>query len=380
LSRRVKKGPGRRPQSAKRQRFVELRERGWSILAAAREVGVSRTTGANWSRGYKTYRDGQVTGFVPPLERLAVRDVSARFLSQDERIEIADLRHAGMSLRQIAARLGRAPSTISRELRRNASASGGYRPFEAHRQATARRARRHRRRIETSSELRQLVAGLLAQRWSPQQISRHLRLRFPSERGMWLCHESIYQAVYQPGSVLLRPSPLAPHRNSPLRTGRDHRRAHQRTERRRPRFEQPMLTIHQRPFQPEDRSQPGHWEGDLIIGKDQGSAIGTLVERQTRMVRLLRLPQRDGQALHDALKLRMADLPPALLRSITWGPGNRDGPSPHDHAVARRAGLLRRLPLTLAARLQRKHQRPAARLLPQGQRPEHPLTPAPAGS
>ena len=102
-SRRVKKGPGRRPQSAKRQRFVELRERGWSILAAAREVGVSRTTGNNWSRGYKTYRHGQVAGFVSALERLAVRQISPRFLSQEERIEIADLRHAGLSIRQIAS-------------------------------------------------------------------------------------------------------------------------------------------------------------------------------------------------------------------------------------------------------------------------------------
>jgi hypothetical protein len=139
-----------------------------------------------------------------------------------------------------------------------------------------------------------MVAELLAQRWSPQQISRHLRLKFPGEPGMRLCHESIYQAACQPGSPLLRPSQLAPHRRSPLRTGRDHRRAHQHAERRRPRFEQPMLTIHQRPFQPGDRSQTGHWEGDLIIGKDQGSAIGTLAERQTRMVRLLYLPQRDG--------------------------------------------------------------------------------------
>ena len=116
-SRRVKKGPGRRPQSAKRQRFMELRERGWSILAAAREVGVSRTTGNNWSRGYKTYRHGQVVGFVSALERLAVRQISPRFLSQEERIEIADLRHAGLSIRQIAHRLGRAASTVSRELR-----------------------------------------------------------------------------------------------------------------------------------------------------------------------------------------------------------------------------------------------------------------------
>ena len=316
----MKEGPGRRPQSAKRQRFVELRERGWSILAAAREVGVSRTTGNNWSRGYKTYRHGQVTGFVPALERLAVRQISSRYLSQDERIEIADLRHAGLSIRQIADQLGRSPSTISRELRRNATASG-YRPFEAHRRATARRARHHQRRLQASPGLLQAVGELLAQRWSPQQISRHLRRKFPGEPRMWLCHESIYQAVYQPGSPLSRPSPLAPHRRSPLRTGRDHRRAHQHAERRRPRFEQPMLTIRQRPFQPQDRSQAGHWEGDLIIGKDQGSAIGTLVERQTRTVRLLHMPYRDSDTLHDALRARMADLPQVLLRSITWDQG-----------------------------------------------------------
>ena len=82
-----------------------------------------------------------------------------------------------------------------------------------------------------------------------------------------------------------------------------------------------MLTIHDRPFPPGDRAEPGHWEGDLIIGKDQGSAVGTLVERQSRLVRLLHLPQRDGDSLHDALQLRMADLPPALLRSITWDQG-----------------------------------------------------------
>src|SRR3954453_18950519 len=122
-SRRVRKGPGRRPQSAKRQRFMELRERGWSTLAAAGEVGVSRTTGNNWSRGYKTYRHGQVVALVPALERLAVRQISSRFLSQEERIEIADLRHAGLIIRQIAHRLGRAPSTVSRELRRNATRS-----------------------------------------------------------------------------------------------------------------------------------------------------------------------------------------------------------------------------------------------------------------
>lgn len=325
--RRVKKGPGRRPQSAKRRRFMELRARGWSIRAAAREVGVARTTGTNWASGYKTYRKGGIVGWVPPLDHLAVRQVSARFLSQDERIQIAELVLAGTSIRQIARTLGRAPSTISRELRRPTEAAAGrprpeaYRPFEAHRHATAQRARHHPWRLESDAGLRHVVGDLLAQRWSPQQISRHLRRRFSDDPSMWLCHESIYQAIYQPGSVLLRPSRLAPQRRSPLRTGRDHRRAHQRLERRRPRFEQPMLSIHQRPFLPADRSQAGNWEGDLIIGKAQGSAIGTLVERQTRMVRLLHLPQRDGESLHAALIARMGDLPAALLRSITRDQG-----------------------------------------------------------
>ncbi|WP_443723202.1 IS30 family transposase [Rhodococcus qingshengii] len=209
------------------------------------------------------------------MERLAVREISARFLSQDERIEIADLRHAGLSIRAIASRLGRSPSTISRELRRNAVKDTDYRPFEAHRRATARRARQHRRRLEITPELQQVVAELLSQRWSPQQISRHLRARFPDEPRMWLCHESIYRAIYQPGSLLLRPSPLAPQRRSPLRTGRDHRRAQRRGELRRLRFEQPMLTIHQRPFPPEDRSQAGHWESQCCCQATRDRAVGT---------------------------------------------------------------------------------------------------------
>ena len=102
------------------------------------------------------------------LERLAVRQISSRFVSQEERIEIADLRHAGWSIRQIAQQLGRAPSTVSRELRRNAASDGRYRPFDAHRRATARRTRNHRWRIDIIGELRQVVAELLDQRWSPQ--------------------------------------------------------------------------------------------------------------------------------------------------------------------------------------------------------------------
>ncbi len=260
---------------------MELRARGWSVSAAGREVGVSRTSANNWARGYKTYRRGEAVGFVPALDRLAVRQISNRYLSEEERIGIADLRRSGLSIRKIADKLGRAPSTVSRELRRNSRRDGQYRPFEAHRWAIQRRARRHQRRVDKNPALCDLIAELLAQRWSPQQIARHLRREYSEDRSMWLCHESIYQAVYQPHSRLIRPPQIrSPHRG-PLRTGRTHRRAHQRPGRRRPRFAQPMLSIHQRPFDPADRSQPGHWEGDLIVGKNQRSVIGTLVERQT---------------------------------------------------------------------------------------------------
>ncbi len=254
---------------------MQLRARGWGLKAIAREIGISRSTAKNWHRGNKRYRNGQVVGFTPPLDRLEVRAISARFLSQDERILIGDMRREGLSVRKIAAVLGRAPSTVCREIARNGTKAGGYRPFDAHRKAVQRRARHHRRRVHHDLELREVIAGLLAVRWSPAQISRHLRARFPDAPERWLCHEAIYQAIYEPGSVLTRPMGIAPFTDSRLRSGRTHRRAQYRSHPRRPRFEQPMLSIHERGFAPGDRTEPGHWEGDLIIGKNQGSAIGT---------------------------------------------------------------------------------------------------------
>jgi IS30 family transposase len=158
-------------------------------------VGVSRSAANNGAPGCKTYRRGQVVGFVPALDRLAVRQISPRYLSQNERIDIADLRRAGLSIRQIAAKIGRAPSTVSRELRRN----GAYRPFEAQRWTVTRRARRHRRRIETNPELCQVIAELLAQRWSPPPIARHLRREFPRP-----ALDVVVPRKYLPGRLLAR--------------------------------------------------------------------------------------------------------------------------------------------------------------------------------
>ncbi|WP_425311939.1 IS30 family transposase [Mycobacterium asiaticum] len=317
----MKKGPGRRPLSAKRQRFMELRARGWSVRAAAREVGVSRSAATNWTRGYKTYRNGVEVGFVPPLDRLAVRQISSRYLSQRERIEIADLRHCGLSMRAIADQLGRAPSTISRELRRNAAAKRGYQPFDAHRRATARRARHHQRRVDTNDHLSAVVTELLGQRWSPQQISRHLRLRFTDDPSMRLCHESIYQAVYQPNSRFLRPSRLAPHRRLTVahRPGPSPGAsvptapppAVSAADADYPRSAFPA----RRPIRGRALERRSHHRDNHL------SANGTLVERQTRMLRLVHLPRADSDSLHAALVARMQDLPPALMRSITWDQG-----------------------------------------------------------
>jgi IS30 family transposase len=259
-SRRVKKGPGRRPQSAKRQRFVELRERGWSILAAAGEVGVSRTTGNNWSRGYKTYRLGQVVGFVPGLERLAVRHISRRFLSQEERIEIAELRHVGLSIRQIAHRLGSGtldgvagaapqrdresglPSLRCTPARDRASRPQSSATHRGQRRTEAVGRRASGPTVEPTADQSSLAVEV-PRAVGDVAVSRE-HLPGPLPGGIDTA------AAIAVGSA---PSLTAAHR-------RNHRRAHQRTERRRPRFEHPMLAIHQRPFPPEDRSQPGHWE------------------------------------------------------------------------------------------------------------------------
>lgn len=180
-TRRVKEGPDRRSQSAKQQRFTELRARGYSIAAARRKVGVSRSAAANWTRGDKICRNGQVIGFVEPSDRLAVKAISPRYLPQDERVLIADLLPERQRIRAITLEIDRAASTASRELARDGPRGGPYRPFDTYRRATSRRAKPRARRLETDLPLRRLVGELLTQRWSPARIARHLHVRFPQE-------------------------------------------------------------------------------------------------------------------------------------------------------------------------------------------------------
>lgn len=302
--------------TAKRRRFLELLAHGSSLAGACREAGVSRSTGNIWKNGTLVRRKDGTVKFVPPLEPLASRTISPRFLSEQERIQIADLASRGHGPTAIGKLLGRSPSTISRELRRNRHASGQYRPFHAHALAATRRRRAHPLKLRTDPVLRAYVIERLRERWSPQQISRALRLAHPDDPSRRVATETIYQAVYRPGSGIVR-KPAS----SPLRTGRDHRRGQTRQVRARRRFAQPMLSVHERGFDPVDRSVAGHWEGDLIVGPHNRSAIGTLVERQTRYVKLLHLPAHNSIELHAALVRTLRELPPTLRRTLTWDQG-----------------------------------------------------------
>jgi IS30 family transposase len=320
---------GRRP-SAARVRFLELLDSGMRPLEASREVGVNERTGRDWAKGIvksKNRRytfDGVLVWEAPgrPKPSREEKVISARFLSVEERIEIADLHRQGLTVRRIAQRLNRVPSTISRELRRNAHpGSGDYRPWAAQRRAARRRSRPKRGKIAQSPRLREAIADGLRRRWSPEQISRRLRLQFPEQPEMRVTHETIYQALYVQGRGELRRE-LA----RCLRTGRAVRRPQRRPDQRRQRFQAPMLMISERPAEAEDRAVPGHWEGDLILGARHQSAIATLVERSTRYVMLAHLPNGyAAEQVKDALVATITTLPAHLRRSLTWDQGTEMG-------------------------------------------------------
>jgi IS30 family transposase len=245
------------------------------------------------------------------------KPISGRYLTQDDRIEIADGLAAGEPVKAIAARIGKSHQTVYREIKRNRKPDGRYQPWFAHGQAHQRRRRPRKPRFVLDEALRSAVAGKLGKRWSPGQISRWLRRRWPKRTKWHVCAETIYQAVYR-GLIPARDEPT-------LRTGRTYRRRRGRGRNREGSLKQStsMKPIHQRPAVIETRTQIGHWEGDLIIGTGQRSAIATLVERKARLAMLV--PIRGGhsaQNVGDALIRTFAKLPKALRRSLTWDQGN----------------------------------------------------------
>jgi IS30 family transposase len=339
----------------------------WALIAAGRSswdaaigVGVSEAVGSRWFR--------EAGGMPPSALGRSSKPPSGRCLSFAEREEIALWRAQGHGVREVARRLGRAPSTISRELRRNAATrSGGleYRATTAqwHAERAARRPKPAK--LVTRPALRAYVQDRLAgavtapggaavpgpavpwrgrrhgprqprrwaRAWSPQQISRRLRLDFPGDGAMRISHEAIYQSLYVQGRGALRRELTAC-----LRTGRALRVPRARSRGRGKSHVAPEVKISERPAEADDRAVPGHWEGDLILGLGS-SAIGTLVERTTRFTMLLHLPRMPGhgdglrpkngpalaghgaEAVRDAITRTITTLPEALRRSLTWDQG-----------------------------------------------------------
>lgn len=356
------RGAMRSPGAPSHRREVERQF--WQQIAtgitsekAAEAVGASQPVGARWFR----HRGGMPLFMSTP--------VSERYLSFAEREEIALLRAQDIGVREIARRLGRSPSTVSRELTRNAATRGGkldYRASVAQWKAELVAKRPKPAKLVTNPRLRQYVQDHLegkihdakgrevagprqalfigrnkphradrkwVQGWSPEQIAHRLRVDFPDDPAMRISHEAIYQALYIQGRGALKRELV-----SYLRTGRALRLPRARAQAQAWAHVSEEVMISSRPAEVDDRAVPGHWEGDLIIGLDR-SAIGTLVERSTRFTMLVHLPREAGYGLTprtkngpalagygavtmaDALKKTVTTLPAQLCRSLTWDRG-----------------------------------------------------------
>ncbi len=322
--------PGRRGKPEVKQRFLALIAVGWSVKKAATEVGVHYRTAKDWRAGIRKsnhsriYPDGTVVNYrtgsykhaVINTDGAAAAAINDRYLSLQDRLDIADGLLTGQSVTAIAARIGKHKSTVSREIRTH-RVEGHYLPYRANERAKAARARPKVSKLAAEGLLRQAVVDGLSRRRSPEQISNRLRIDYPDDESMRVSHETIYQALYcQARGGLKRELVTA------LRTGRTRRKPQRAPDRRTRRFVDPMIMISDRPAQVDDRAVPGHWEGDLIVGTDSRSAIGTLVERSTRYTMLVHLSgSHDAETVRDGLIACISTLPAHLRGSLTWDQG-----------------------------------------------------------
>lgn len=320
--------PGKAPHPG-RDEYFRLRDQGHTQAAAAARVGIHPRTGRDWesgarrvngvriypSRPVQRYNSGMQT-CAPSLAAIEKR-LHPRFLTLQEREQIADLRREGASYRAIGRVLGRAASTVKREIDTYAE-HGVYRPYAAQRAWARSRARPKPAKLATRPRLREFVQHKLRLRWSPEQISRALVREFPNDEEMRVSAETIYQALYvQARGGLKREIAAA------LRSGRTARKPQRRAGQRTPRFPGTMVMISERPPEVEDRAVPGHWEGDLLLGARNESAIVTLVERATRFVLLGHVPgAHTAEAVRDVLVELIGGLPEQLRRSVTWDQGS----------------------------------------------------------
>lgn len=266
--------------------------------------------------GVKAPRTTYIQGERVDLDRVE-RVIDPRYLSLLERERLRDLHRDGLSIRAIAAALGRAPSTISRELRRNTVSTRGYMPHAAHRASVQRRARPKLSKLVTDAALLEYVQTRLKRKWSPQQISHRLVKDFPDSAEMRVSTETIYQAIY----VHVR-GELKRELACGLRRGRAARKPRRDPNSRSRRFVDPITPIAERPAEADTRAVPGHWEGDLIIGAGNQSAIATLVERSSRYLVLGHLgAERTAEVVRDSLIAAVTELPGTLRRTLTWDQG-----------------------------------------------------------
>ena len=316
----------RLPKRQEKRRFWELIRAGAVRTEAAVTAGVPARTGKRWFV--------QAGGVLPANDS---EPSSNRYLSIRDREEIFAGVERGESITGIARLVGRAPSTVLRELRRNmrnqlyrsrsrlrAKPTGrrrsqpwNYRPSLAQERMKRLASRPKTAKLAKNARLRELVQTKLLEKLSPEQISRELRQEFPNDAEMQVSHETIYQSIYVQGRGALRRELAVC-----LRTGRAFRRPRRKGHERRGRIPN-MINISERPAEIEDRAVPGHWEGDLIIGKQGRSAIGTLVERKARYLILLHLP--NGQSAEEVEKAMVAAtkrLPETLWKSLTWDQGS----------------------------------------------------------
>ncbi len=361
-TRRKLRSPGRPPawQRENQRRFWQAIAQGRSSEEAAVDAGISTPLGPRWFRSSGGMAPTQLAPLAPAL--------TGRFLTFHEREEIAIELARGTGIRAVARKLGRSPSTISREVRRNAATRGGnldYRASAAQWHADRAAARPRPGKLATNPALRAYVEERLSGQvtdvqgigfagppvvwkkrravyrqsrrwstaWSPEQIAHRLRIDYPEDTAMRISHEAIYQSLYIQGRGALRRDLTAC-----LRSGRALRVPRERVRGRGKSFVTEAIMISERPPEVEDRAVPGHWEGDLILGL-HSSAIGTLVERSSRFTMLLHLPRMDGyqrgqgikngpplaghgaEAVREAIAGSMRKLPEKLRQSLTWDQG-----------------------------------------------------------
>jgi IS30 family transposase len=400
------RSPGRPDPSRTVQRqFWRLIATGITSAEAALKVGVSVPVGTRWFRH---------AGGMPPL---SLAEPTRRYLSFEEREEIALLKAQDKGVREIASEIGRDPGTVSRELRRNAATRGGrpvYRAVVAQWKAQQSAKRPKTAKLVQNDRLREYVQDRLAENvrrpdgtvvpgprtppwkglnkphrqdrrwstaWSPEQIAQRLKVEFPDDESMRISHEAIYQSLFIEGRGALKRELV-----TCLRTGRALREPRARSRNKAHGHVTADVVLSERPAEAEDRAVPGHWEGDLIIGTGR-SAIGTIVERSSRSTLLVHLPRMEGWgdkpyvkngpslggygavAMNAALTASMTQ----AARAVAQDPdvGSRQG-AVGARAVCvgdRDAGVLRRSTLAVAAAEQREHERPTAPVLSKGHRP-----------